>query len=185
MTAMKRRASSSDTPAQTTSYKEIIAAPGRYLGIAAAWLPDSFWAGAAITTGGLAAALAMCLIIDHWLVPLLNPGWFFLPIVALVGYRWGWRLGLIATAGEIALVWFFFTSPRFWQGLPDGEGIARLAVQAGGTLFTLALVDLAARQQRDAASLAEANAILFRQEAERRAHLEALHHIGAALTSEL
>src|SRR5579871_691274 len=152
---MKRPASSADTTSQMAQYKQIVAAPGRYLGIAASLLPDAFWAGAAITTGGLAIALAICLIIDHWFVPLLNPGWFFLPVVALVGYRWGWRLGLIATAGEVALVWFFFTPPLFWQGLPDGEGIARLVVQAGGTLFTLALVDLAARQQRDATRLAE------------------------------
>lgn len=182
---MKRPAPSADTPSRMAQYKQIIAAPGRYLGIAASRLPDAFWAGAAITTGGLAVALAICLIIDHWFVPLLNPGWFFLPVVALVGYRWGWRLGLVATAGEVALVWFFFTPPLFWQGLPDGEGTARLVVQAGGTLFTLALVDLAARQQRDATRLAEANAALFRQEAERRAHLEALHQVGAALSSEL
>ena len=182
---MKSTAPSPHPALQPARYKQMIAAPGKYLGIAAARLPDSFWAGGAITIGGLAVVLLLCWVVDSLIVPLVNPGWFFLPIVALVGYRWGWRLGLIATAGELLLVWFFFTPPRFWQGPPTADGIARLLSLTIGTLFTLALVDLAARQQRDATSLAEANATLFRQEAERRTHLEALHHVGAALSSEL
>lgn len=163
----------------------MIAAPGKYLGIAASRLPDSFWAGGVVTIGGLAAILLLCWVVDRWVVTLVNPGWFFLPIVALVGYRWGWRLGLSATAGKLLLAWYFFTPPRFWQGLPTADGIVRLLGLTIGILFTLALVDLAARQQRDATRLAEANARLFHQEAERRAHLEALHQVGAALSSEL
>jgi signal transduction histidine kinase len=182
---MKSTAPSPHTASQPARYKQVIAAPGRYLGIAASRLPDSFWAGGAITIGGLAMILLLCWVVDRLVVTLVNPGWFFLPIVALVGYRWGWRLGLIATAGELVLVWFFFTPPRFWQGLPTADGITRLLSLTIGTLFTLALVDLAARQQRDATRLAEANATLFRQEAERRADLEALHQVGAALSSEL
>lgn len=135
--------------------------------------------------GGLAVVLLLCWGVDRWVVPLVNPGWFFLPLVALGGYRWGWRLGLLATAGELLLVWWFFTPPRFWQGPPTADGLARLLSLSLGTLFTLALVDLAARQQRAALRLAQANATLFRQEAERRAQLEALHHVGAALSSEL
>lgn len=135
--------------------------------------------------GGLALALAVCWALDRWVVPLTNPGWFFLPVVALIGYRWGWRLGLLATLGEVLLVWYFFTPPRFWHGLPDGDSIARLFSLIGGTLFVLALVDLAARQQRAATMLANENAALFRQEAERRAHVEALNQVGAALSSEL
>lgn len=182
---MKNTASASDTAPQAVCYKQVVTAPGSYLGSAASRLPDSLWAGGAITLGGLAGVLLLCWAIDRWVVSLVNPGWFFLPIVALVGYRWGWRLGLIATAGELLLVWYFFTPQRFWQGPPTADGIARLLSLSIGTLFTLALVDLAARQQRDAAHLAEANATLFRQEAERRAHLEALHQVGAALSSEL
>lgn len=148
-------------------------------------LPTTTAAGAALTIGGLALVLAVCFAIDRWLVPLTNPGWFFLPVVALVGYRWGWRLGLLATLGEVLLVWWFFTPPRFWHGLPDSDGIARLLSLLGGTLFVLALVDLAAREQRAATRLANENASLFRQEAERRAHVEALNQVGAALSSEL
>jgi signal transduction histidine kinase len=133
----------------------------------------------------MALAFALCWAVDRWIVPLTNPGWFFLPVVALVGYRWGWRLGLLATLGEVLLVWYFFTPPRFWQGLPGGDSIARLLSLLGGTLFVLALVDLAARQQRAATALASENAALFRQEAERRAHVEALNQVGAALSSEL
>ncbi len=159
--------------------------PGKYLGMAASRLPTSTAAGAALTAGGLALALAVCLAIDRWIVPLVNPGWFFLPIVALAGYRWGWRLGILATVVEGLLIWYFFTPPRFWQGLPDSDSIARLLSLGGGTLFVLALVDLAARQQRAALSLAQANAALFRQETERREHVEALNQVGAALSSEL
>ncbi|HLW02506.1 MAG TPA: GAF domain-containing protein, partial [Ktedonobacterales bacterium] len=104
---------------------------------------------------------------------------------ALIGYRWGWRLGALATAGELLLVWYFFTPPRYWQGLPGGDGTARLLTLTGGMLFVLALVDLAARQERSATALANENAALFRQEAERRAHVEALNQVGASLSSEL
>jgi PAS domain S-box-containing protein len=162
-----------------------ISAPGKYLGIFASRLPTSTGVGAAMTIGGLALATAVCWVIDRWIVPLANPGWFFLLIVALVGYRWGWWLGLFATVGEVLLVWYFFTPPHFWQGLPNGEGAVRLLTLTGGTLFVLALVDLAARQQRAAAALAEENATLFHQEAERRVHVEALNQVGAALSSEL
>ncbi len=162
-----------------------VSAPGKYLGMVASWFPSTFWVGAAMTVGGLALALAVCWAIDRWLVSLANPGWFFLPVVALVGYRWGWRLGLLATVGEVLIVWYFFTPPRYWHGLPYGESIARLLSLIGGTLFVLALVDLAARQQRAASALANENAALFRQEAERRAHVEALNQVGAALSSEL
>ncbi|HEY7123337.1 MAG TPA: ATP-binding protein [Ktedonobacterales bacterium] len=160
-------------------------APGKYLGIFASRLPTSTTAGATITIGGLALALAICFVIDRWVVPLTNPGWFFLPVVALGGYRWGWRLGLFATLGEVLLIWCFFTPPRYWQGLPNGDSIARLLSLTGGTLFVLALVDLAARQQQAATTLANQNADLFRQEAERREHVEALNQVGAALSSEL
>jgi PAS domain S-box-containing protein len=162
-----------------------VGAPGKYLGNVASRLPSTRWAGGAVALGGLALALAVSWAIDRWVVSLVNPGWFFLPVVALVGYRWGWRFGLLATLGEVLLVWYFFTPPRFWQGLPDSEGLARLLSLLGGTLFVLALVDLAARQQRSATALANENAALFRQEAERRAHLEALNQVGAALSSEL
>ena len=138
-----------------------------------------------MTVAGLALALAVSLAIDHWMVPLTNPGWFFLPVVALVGYRWGWQLGGLATVGQVLLVWYFFTPPRFWQGLPGGDSAARLLTLAGGTLFVLALVDLAARQQRAARDLAHENTVLFRQEAERREHVEALNQVGASLSSEL
>jgi len=174
-----------DTKPQPAHQHFAVSAPGKYLGIFASRLPTSTAAGAAITAGGLALALAICWTIDHLLVPLVNPGWFFLPVVALVGYRWGWRLGLLATAGEVLLVWYCFTPPRFWQGLPDSDGFARLLSVTGGTLFVLALVDLAARQQRSATALANENAALFRQEAERREHVEALNQVGAALSSEL
>src|SRR5579859_309291 len=160
-----------DTKPQPAHQHFAVSAPGKYLGIFASRLPTSTAAGAAITAGGLALALAICWTIDHLLVPLVNPGWFFLPVVALVGYRWGWRLGLLATAGEVLLVWYCFTPPRFWQGLPDSDGFARLLSVTGGTLFVLALVDLAARQQRSATALANENAALFRQEAERREHV--------------
>ncbi len=135
--------------------------------------------------GGLVLALAISWAIDRWVISLANPGWFFLPVVALVGYRWGWWFGLLSTAGAVLLVWYFFTPPRFWQGLPDSENIVRLLSLTGGMLFILALVDLATRQQRAAAALAQENAALFRQEAERRAHVEALNEVGAALSSEL
>jgi signal transduction histidine kinase/GAF domain-containing protein len=174
-----------DTKPQPAHQRLSLSAPGKYLGIIASWFPTTFWAGAVMTVGGLALALAICWAIDRWIVPLGNPGWFLLPVVALVGYRWGWRLGLLATFGEVLLVWYFFTSPRFWQGLPGSDGVARLLSLAGGTLFVLALVDLAARQQRDATTLANENAALFRQEARRREHLEALNQVGAALSSEL
>lgn len=174
-----------DTKPQPAPHRSPIDAPGKYLGIVASWFPDTFWAGAAITLGGLALALAVSVAIDHWMVPLTNPGWFFLPVIALVGYRWGWRPGLLATIGQVLLVWYFFTPPRYWQGLPDGDGAARLLILTGGTLFVLALVDLAARQQRSALALANENAALFRQEAERREHMEALNQVGAALSSEL
>ncbi len=162
-----------------------VRAPGKYLGLFASRLPSSSVAGTALTIGGLALVLAVCFAIDRWLVPLANPGWFFLPVVALAGYRWGWRLGLLATLGEVLLVWFFFTSPRFWHGPPDRDGVARLFSLIVGTLFVLALVDLAAREQRAATRLANENASLFRQEAERRAHVEALNEVGAALSSVL
>ncbi len=162
-----------------------VSAPGKYLGVVASWLPASITAGALLAIGGLALAFAVCWAIDSWVVTLVNPGWFFLPVVALVGYRWGWRLGLLATLGEVLLVWYFFTPPRYWHGLPDGDSIARLLSLVGGTLFVLALVDLAARQERSATALANENAALFRQEAQRRAHVEALNQVGAALSSEL
>lgn len=162
-----------------------LSAPGKYLGLFASRLPASTAAGAAVALGALALAFAVCWAIDRWVVSLVNPGWFFLPVVALVGYRWGWRLGLLATLGEVLLVWYFFTPPRYWHGLPDGDSYARLLSLIGGTLFVLALVDLAARQQQAATALANENAALFRQEAERRAHVEALNQVGAALSSEL
>ncbi len=174
-----------DTPPPPAHRCLSVSAPGKYLGVVASWLPTSISAGAAITGGGLALAFAVCWAIDRWIVPLTNPGWFFLPVVALVGYRWGWRLGLLATLGEVLLVWFFFTPPRYWQGLPGSDSITRLLSLVGGTLFVLALVDLAARQERSATTLANENAALFRQEAERRAHVEALNQVGAALSSEL
>ncbi len=174
-----------DTQPQIAHHRLPIDAPGKYLGIAASWFPGTFWAGAAIVLVGLALALAVSWAIDLWIVPLTNPGWFFLPVIALVGYRWGWRLGLLATIGQVLLVWYFFTPPRYWQRLPDGDGTARLLILTGGTLFVLALVDLAARQQRSALALANENAALFRQEAERREHMEALNQVGAALSSEL
>jgi PAS domain S-box-containing protein len=162
-----------------------VRAPGKYLGIFASRLPNSTAAGAALTIGGLALAFGVCWAIDYWLGPLANPEWFFLPVVALVGYRWGWWLGLLATAGEIVLIWYFFTPPRSFSELPGSEGWGRLLSLTGGTLFVLALVDLAARQQRAATLLANQNATLFRQEAERREHVEALNQVGAALSSVL
>ncbi|HLV97397.1 MAG TPA: DUF4118 domain-containing protein, partial [Ktedonobacterales bacterium] len=124
---MKRAASKTpDTPRQPAHPHHSVSAPGKYLGVGASWFPTSTTAGVATTVGGWALALAVSLAIDHWLVPLTNPGWLFLPVVALIGYRWGWRLGALATAGELLLVWYFFTPPRYWQGLPGGDGTARL-----------------------------------------------------------
>jgi signal transduction histidine kinase len=162
-----------------------VSASGNYLDIVASRLPKGTNVGVAMIVGGLALVLGVCWVIDHWVVPLTNPGWVFLPIVSLACYRWGWRLGLFAALGEILLVWYFFTPKRYWRGLPNSDGTARLLFLVGGTLFVLALVDLAARQQRSAIALANENADLFRQEARRREHLEALNQVGAALSSEL
>ncbi len=174
-----------DEKAQPVHQTFSVNAPGKYLDRFASRLPVTTPAGAAMILVGLAVALVVCLIIDRWVVSLVNPGWFFLPVVALVGYRWGWRLGLFATLGEVLLVWYFFTPPRYWQGLPDGDSIARLLSLAFGTLFVLALVDLAVRQRQAATALAGENDALFRQEARRREHVEALNQVGAALSSEL
>src|SRR5579885_2897507 len=111
----------SDTKAHLIHQRLSVSSPGKYLGTLASRLPTSAAAGAALTAGALALALAVCLAIDRWIVPRAKPGWFVLPIVALAGYRWGWRLGILATAVEVLLVWYFFTPPRFWQGLPGGD----------------------------------------------------------------
>jgi signal transduction histidine kinase len=183
---MKRTAPKAPDPTTSPAHPRLLlSAPGKYLGLVASRFPTASWAGMAVTIGGLALALVAYLAVDQWILPLNDPVWFFLPVVSLVGYRWGWRLGLLATGGEVLLVWYFFTPPRFWQGLPGGNDAARLLILIGGTLFVLALVDLAARQQRTATALANENAALFRQEAMRREHVEALNQVGAALSSEL
>ena len=183
---MKSAASEApDTKPPLASHRSLIDAPGKYLGIVASWFPTTLPVGVAITLGGLGLALAVYWAIDHWIVSLNDPVWFFLPLIALVGYRWGWRLGLFATIGEVLLVWFFFTPPLFWRAWPARADSIRLLILTVGTLFVLTLVDLATRQQRSAILLANENASLFRQESMRREHLEALNQVAAALSSEL
>src|ERR1051326_2942278 len=92
-----------DTQSQPAHQHRALSAPGRFLGAAASWLPGSLVAGVVLTITGLLLALAACWAIDHWFIRLEGPGWVFLPVVALVGYRWGWRLGLLAALGEVLL----------------------------------------------------------------------------------
>ena len=89
-----------------------ISAPGKYLGVIASWLPPSITAGALLLIGGLALAWAVCWTIDRWLVPLTNPGWFFLPVVALK------RTPLAAHCPD--------------RTRPDRRGLCRLHAPPGG-----------------------------------------------------
>ncbi len=128
-------------------------------------------AGIALMLAGTLCVTLLIALIDSVGVILPNPGLIYLPLVAMLGYHWGIRQGIVAALLELCCVYFFFIAPRNTFKSLTAQGSAQLVTLAAVTVFMLAIVQLARHRRKQA-----------EQEATR---LAALNKIGTALASEL
>lgn len=118
------------------------------------------------------AVATLVIVLAGWLVGSLpNPGVVYLPLIAMLSYHWGWRLGVAAAILQLACVYAFYQNHPFALRVPSQRDVAQLVTLAAVTAFILALVQLAASRR----SAAEREAGRF----------AALNSVGQALTSEL
>ncbi len=129
------------------------------------------YSGTVILLLGIVLTTVFILIIDRAVVVLPNPGFLYLPFVAMLAYHWGVRYAAIATLLQLACVYVFFLPPRTIVKSLTTQSVAQLLVLAAVSGFMLAIVQLA----RERRSIAE-------HEAER---IALLNRVGAALSSEL
>jgi two-component system phosphate regulon sensor histidine kinase PhoR len=130
------------------------------------------YSGTVVLVVGTALATLLVLIIDRAIVPgLPSPGLIYLPVVALLAYRWNWRYAVMGTVLQLICVYFFFIPPKDSLKSLTISSATELITLAAVTGFVMAIVQLARLRRFMAEHAAE--------------RLTALNHIGTALVSEL
>jgi len=129
------------------------------------------YAGLVVLIVGTVLATLFIMAFDSSLVLHVNPGFIYLPVVAMLAYHWKWQLAVIGAVIQLFCVYFFFRAPANQFKPFEGQTAAQILVLAAVMGFVLAIVQLALRGR----SNAERAASRFAE----------LNSIGIALVSEL
>src|SRR6266566_3939535 len=69
------------------------------------------YSGIVVLVAGTVLATLLVLIIDRTIVLLPSPGLIYLPVVALLAYRWSWRYAVMGIVLELICVYLFRIPP--------------------------------------------------------------------------